>query len=356
MIKKMIKCLLVVLIPILMLSGCSATSATSAISKTVFQGNIEAGDVDINSKIPGRVIEIKVEEGQKIKKDEIIALIDSKDLVAKKDGLVAQSKAAEAGVNAAKSQYAAVEGQLSAVNAVLTKAKNGARSEDINKAQAAYDIMKKTYDRVATLHDSGAVSQAQLDEIQAKLTVATQDLHMAKTGARTEDIQAASGQVAAVEGTLAAAESNVIASEELFRQALAGICEIDTYLKDSAIKSPLDGIVTMVNSSEGEMVSTGMNIGTVTDISDIWIEIDVDEMNIIKFKEEQEVAIEVAAYNDKEFVGTVVRINQNPDFAIKKASNENGDFDLITYGVKVKIDNSEELFRPGMTAFVKIDE
>lgn len=353
MIKKMSKYLIIALLPILILSGCTSSNANS---KNVFQGNVEAEDTDINSKIPGKLIEIKVEEGEKVEEGQVIAVIDAKDLNAKKEGLVALSKAAEAGVNAAKAQYEAVEGQLAAAEATLEKAQKGARNQDINKAQANYDIMKKTYDRVKALYENGAASEAQLDEITTKLEVAEQTLDMAKEGARNEDIQAAKGQVAAVKGTLAAAESNVIASEEKYRQAIAGIDEVDTYIDDATIKSPINGILTMLNSSVGEMVSTGMNIATVTDFNNVWIELNVDETEISKFKEGNEVKVTFLAYEGEEFTGEIVRINKNPDFAVKKASNENGEFDLVSYGVKVKLDNSEELFRPGMTGLVEINE
>jgi len=353
MIKKMSKCLIIALVPILILSGCTSSSASS---KNVFQGNVEAEDIDINSKIPGKIIEIKVDEGERVEEGQIIAVIDAKDIVAKREGLIALSKAAEAGVNAAKAQHEAVKGQLSAVEATLEKAKKGARNQDINKAQANYDIMKKTYVRVKALYENGAASEAQLDEITTKLDVAEQTLDMAKEGARNEDIEAAKGQVAAVKGTLAAAESNVIASEEKYRQALAGIDEVSTYIEDASIKAPIDGILTMLNSNVGEMVSTGMNIATVTDFSDVWINLNVDETEISKFKEGNELKVTLLAYEGKEFKGTVVRINKNPDFAVKKASNENGEFDLVSYGVKVKLDNSEELFRPGMTGLVEIQE
>jgi HlyD family secretion protein len=345
-----------VLSVMLLFSGCAAQGEEAGKNPNEFQGTIEAEEVDINAKIPGRIEEIKVEEGQEIQEGDIIALIDIKDILAKKEGLVAQANAAKAGIEAAEAQYDAALGQLAAAQATLEKAVNGARSQEIAKAQANYDIMKKNYERVKALYEEGAVSKAQLDEIETKMNVALQDLNLAKEGARQEDIDAARAQVQAVSGTAAAAQSNIAAAREKYQQALAGVQEVDTYIEDATIKSPLSGLVTMLNVSKGELVSSGMSIATITNLQNIWVEIQVKETELSKFKEGQEVNVRVPAYKDQTFKGKVVRINKKPDFAVKKASNENGEFDLVCYGIKIKLDNSKQLLRPGMTAFVQLTQ
>lgn len=334
--KKLVAILAGVMTVAMAFSGCT----TSAAEKDYFQGTIEAEDVDINAKIPGRITEVAIEEGQTVEIDALIADVDARDLEAKREGVVALSKAAEAGVEASKAQ-------LEAANAVLSKAKAGARSQDIAKAQAAKDVLQKNYNRLKELYDNGAISLAQLEEVETKLIVAKETLDMAKEGARAEDIQAATAQVAA-------ATSGVIAAEEKYAQAVSGIKEVDTFLVDTHILSPLKGIVTSLNTSAGEMVSTGMNIATITNLDEIWVMINVDETEIAKFQEGQVVKVTTLAYEDQSFEGTVTRINQNADFAVKKASNENGDFDLVSYGVKVKLENPDHIFRPGMTAFVRL--
>lgn len=332
--KKLISVVAGAMAAMMLLTGCT----TSAAEKPYFQGVIESEDVDINAKIPGRIIEVSIEEGITLEAGQLVAKVDAKDILAKKEGIVALSKAAEAGVNAAKAQ-------LEAANAILNKANAGARSQDIKKAQAAYNVMKKNYDRLQELYETGAVSLAQVEEIETKMIVARETLNMAKEGARSEDIAAASAQVAA-------ATSGVIAAEEKYAQALAGIKEVDTFLEDTGIVSPLNGVVTSLNTSAGEMVSTGMNIATITNLDDTWVNINVDEVKIAKFNEGDVVKVTTLSYDDQVFEGTVKRINKNADFAVKKASNENGEFDLVTYGVKIQLDNTDHLFRPGMTAFV----
>lgn len=339
---------------LLVLSGCSV-NAQEGSDKSEFQGTLEARSVDINAKVPGKIEEMMVEEGQILNAGDPIALIDAKDLSAKKNGLSAQSQAALAGVGAAEAQLAAAQGQLQMAEAALQKAMNGARLQEITKAQANYDITQKSHDRIASLFSAGAASQAQLDEVETKLNIARQDLDMAKEGARKEDISAAQAQVAAANGSVAAAASNIVVAQEKYQQCMAGIQEVDTYLTDAAIKAPIGGIVTMINTDKGELVSTGMSLATITDLTDIWVELEVDEMQLPKFKEGQSVTVKVAAYKDQAFAGKVMRLNPNPDYAVKKASNENGEFDLVSYGIKIKIAESDTVLRPGMTAFVTVE-
>jgi len=68
--------------------------------------------------------------------------------------------------------------------------------------------------------------------------------------------------------------------------------------------------------------------------------------------EGQEVKVELLAFKEKEFKGTITTINKQPDFAVKKSTTENGNFDIVSFGVKVKLNNNDELLRPGMTATV----
>ncbi len=326
---------------VVLLGGC-AVNAQGGEERTSFQGTLEARSVDINTKVPGNIAQVLVEEGQTVKAGDPILTIDAKDLAAKKEGLSAQTQAAQAGVQAA-------EAQLQAAEAVLEKAKNGLRTNEITKAQANYDIIKKSYDRISSLFGAGAASQAQLDEVETKLNIARQDLDMAREGTRKEDISAAQAQVAA-------AASNVVVAQEKYQQAMAGVLEVDTYLTDASVTAPINGIVTMLNTDQGELVSTGMSLATLTDLSDIWVELEVDELQLPKFKEGQAVTVSVPAFKDKVFTGKVMRLNSNPDYAVKKASNENGEFDLVSYGIKVKIMASDVILRPGMTAFVEIKQ
>lgn len=390
------------------------------------QGIIETSEVNINSKVPGKVVQIYVQEGQEVKEGDPLVEISSEELQAKKKqaeaavaqaeaalkaskeqleqakagveaskGLVEQAKAgieaSKGKVNEANAGVKASEKQYEAATAVKDKANNGARTQEVAQAQAAYDIMKTSYDRVAKLVEKGAVSQQKLDEIKAQLEVAEQTLSMAKEGARVEDKQAATATSEQAAAGLEAsktrvdqAEAGLLASQAQLTQAMAGVesstallCqaqagveakeglvaqakgalqEVQAYLDAVIIKAPMDGTVTVINSEVGELVSTGTQIGIVSNLKGTWVKIDVKETDLGKISEDQEVVVKVPAYKDKTFVGHVTTINAEPNFAVKRATNENGDFDIVSFGVKVKLENQDELLRPGMSAYVQFKD
>ncbi|MDI3480654.1 MAG: HlyD family secretion protein [Tepidanaerobacteraceae bacterium] len=328
----------------LILTGCGTGKATEASlfdekDGIVSQGVIEAQEVSINSKIPGKIAKLYVAEGDEVKAGDILVEISSDEIKAKED----QAKAM---VNEAQAAYDAAKGQLEAAQAMLEKAKNGARKQEIAQAQASYDLWLKTYERVKKLYEKGAVSAQKCDEVKTQLEVAAQNLSMAKEGARSEDISAAQAAVVSAQAMEQAAKAKL-------QEAKGGLEEVRAYLKDTKITSPISGTVTELDADEGELVSTGMSIATVTDLNDMWVEVQVKETDISKIFLGQRVKVKIPAYPDEIFSGKVVRINQKPDFAVKRATNDNGSFDIQAFGVKIKLDNKNKVMRPGMTAFVQ---
>lgn len=278
----------------------------------IIQGNIKTEETDLNSKIPGVVDQILYEEGQPVKKGEPIIIISSESIEAKKHQ-------AEAAAAAAQAQY--------------QKALNGARSQEVAQAKAAYDLAEKTFQRIKTLYDQEAVSANTYDQVYAQYTAAKQVYEMAEQGAREED-------KAAAEALLAQAE----AAEE----------EVQSYLDDTVIRAPMDGIVTQLNVNVGELVSSGMPLATLTSNDKPYAEINVQETDLSLVHAGGDVWITIAAYPDEPIRGTIVNVNQKPDFATKRATNNNGEFDILSYGVKIELTESEHELYPGMTVLVNL--
>lgn len=389
----------------------------------IVQGVIETKEVNINSKVPGKVVKIFVEEGQEVKEGDALVEISSDELQAKKkqaEAALAQAQAAlkasqkqaeqaQAGVDAAKglveqaqagvdasaaklneaeAGVKASEKQYEAADAVKEKANNGARTQEVAQAQAAYDIMQKSYDRIAILVEKGAVSQQKLDEIKAQLEVAKETLSMAQEGARVEDKKAATATsemaaagleaartrveqataglnaskaqltqaMAGVESAnslLYQAQAGVEAKEGLVKQAQGALDEVNAYLESVVLKAPMEGTVTGINSEVGELVSSGTQIAIVSNLKGTWVEVSVPETNLGEISEGQEVTIKVPSYKDQAFTGHVSTINAEPNFAVKRATNDNGNFDIVSFDVKIKIDNENKMLRPGMSAYIQ---
>lgn len=334
------------------------------------QGVVESKEVSINSKLPGRIVKIYVEEGTEVKAGQLLVEIEDSNLEAKKVQADAQLKAAQAGfeaatieAEAAEAAHKAVMHQVEAAQSTLDKANNGARKQEIAQAQAAYDLWKKTYDRVAALYEKGAVSAQKLDEVKTQMDVAELQLSIAKEGARAEDksgaqaiVQSAASMAQAAAEKATMAKAGVKAAEQKVEMAKGVVQEVEAYLKDAKITAPIDGVVTVLNSHEGELVSSGMSIATVTDVKDSWVEVKVKETEVNQLSLNQKALLTVPGIPGKIFEGKIVRINQKPDFATKLATTDNGDFDIRAYGVKIRIDNIDMVLRPGQTGFVKFEK
>ncbi len=360
----------------------------------VTQGMVYAKDVSLNTKIPGRIVTLFVEEGQEVKAGDPIVEISSEELVAKESQLSALVEQAKAGVEASEAvlemangnytlAQARIEQATAGVNAsksqremaraVNNKATNGARTQQVAQAESAYTLWESTYNRAVILYDGGAISLQKLEEIKTQMEVSEQTLAMAKEGAREEDKDAAFAQLSMAESGVVASEAllsqaieganialaqvnqaqaGLLASQGKLEQAIAGLQEVQVYLKDTVIKAPMDGIVTTINSDEGELVSTGTSIGTVSNLDKCWVNVNLDEDKLNGLKEGQSVDVKLLAFEGQTFTGKVVTINKLPDFAIKKATNDNGNFDIISFGVKIELENYDETLRPGMTAII----
>lgn len=389
--------LVIVGIIIFSVAGVSVTAFSMHQNNTkegISQGLVYAKDISINSKIPGRIVKFYVEEGQSVKAGDLIVEISSEELEAKKLQLLAQVEQAKAGVEAAQAVVdmaqanynasqerihqaeagvQASKSQRDMASAVNSKAENGARTQEVAQAESAYNLWKSTYDRALVLYDGGAISKQKLEEIKTQMEVSEMTLSMAKEGARTEDKAAAAAQLnmaeagisansallnQAVEGSNAAlaqlnqAQAGLIAAQGKLEQAQAGLQEVEVYLKDTKIKAPIDGVITALNSDEGELVSTGTSIGTVSNLDKCWITVNLDEDKLASVEEGQIVKVKFLAFKDEVFEGKVITINKQPDFAIKKATKENGNFDIVSFGVKIELTNKEQRIRPGMTAII----
>lgn len=322
---------LAVLLAALFLFGCADKSDNTFPDIT---GTVEAKEVDINTKIPGRVVKILVKEGQQVKAGEVLVRIEDKDLKAKADQLKAQMEAAKASIQ--KAQVAAkLAGESSA--AAVQQA-----TATLEKAKANAALKRKTYERVKALFEADAAPQQKLDEAET-------------------DLKAAEAEVQYLEGKLAEAQANqlnlplreadVAAAKAQYNQAAAALGEVNINLAETVIKAPGSGTVTALNIEEGEMVSSGTPLLTVTDFSDNWVNVKVDQTRVAEIQMHQKAAITLLNAPAQKFTGEVININKKPEFATTRATNDRGEKDIVAYNVKIRL-NSPDL-QPGMQ--VKVD-
>lgn len=302
------------------------------------QSNVDMTDININTQIPGEIKEVKVKEGDTVKKGDVLFIINSDTLGAKQTQVKAQIEAANGQLNAAKAAR-------DAASAKLELAQNGARPEEIDQAKAGYDLAKVTYDRLKVLYDEKSIPKSDLDNAETQLKLASDKYDIAQKGARPEDIKAAQALVEQASGSLQAVEGQI-------KQAEGALNEVNVNINNATVVAPEDGVITQLNVEAGELVSTGMQLAVVTKTNEPSILCNVKETDLSKVDLNQEVSVKIPAYKDEEFKGKIVKINKNADFAVKRATNDNGEFDILSYGVKVELEDMNKPLRAGMTAFV----
>lgn len=329
--KLLVRTILVIVL-LVVSSGCS-----KEVEQKGLWGSVESKEVDINTKIPGRVISLLVKEGEEVKAGQNIARIDSRDLLAKLDQ--------------AKAQVQSLEAQMAqagiAVNLQDTTTKAGVQSSSAQMHNALVDLQlsEKNYKRAQELFNSGAIAEKNLDEARAKYQAAQNIFAQSKAAL-------AAAQADSSQGTQMSRENEAAVRGKLV-QAKAAVEELQILVDETEIKSPISGVVTSLVVEEGEMISSGMPLMTIMDPNNNWVNLKVKETELSNYKLHTKV---ILRGRDEKFKieGTVVDINKKPEFATYRATNERGETDIITFNVKVQVNS--DMLRPGMRFQVLAEE
>ena len=287
----------------------------------IVQGEIDTKTVDLSSKITGRVKEIKVQKGDTVKKGDILVILDTPDIEAK-------SAQADAAIELAQSKELEVY--------------NGARSEQramalntLNRAKSDLALAEKTYHRVKNLNAEGVVSNQKADEAytlyqksKQDVLVAQNNYNMLERGSRYEDKLMASANV---------------------KKAKSTKNEVQSYLNENVIKSPIDGQITELSVEEGELVGAGYTIITVVDLNDNWAVFNLREDMLPKIKMGTEFFIKVPAIGKKPIKVKVDYISAMGNFATWRATKIRGDFDLKTFEIHARPVEANPDLRAGMS-------
>lgn len=290
----------------------------------VIQGYVEVSEYRVSSKVPGRVLELRVKEGDYVKVGDTLAILDAPDVKAK----LAQAQSAE-----------------SAASAMDQMANNGARREQINgafallqQAKAGLDIAQKSYNRVQRLYDEGVMSAQKRDEafanykaLEAQVKAAQSQYDMAVNGARREEKLAAAAQV---------------------NRAKGAVQEVNSYINETMQLAQKEGEVSDVFPKVGELIGTGSPIMNISILDDMWGTFNVREDQLNGMQVGSTITAFVPAFN-KEIEMKVYYIKDQGSYATWKATKANGQYDLKTFEVKARPIKPFEGLRPGMSLIIK---
>jgi HlyD family secretion protein len=295
-------------------------------------GHVEATEVQVASEVGGRLVELRVAEGDRVKRGDLIARLDTRDT--------------EIQLARARAERAAADAQLRLLQA-------GSRGEDIRQAQAQVEAgeteaaaaqaeltaAEADLERFESLLRANAGSQKQRDDAKARADVAREHVRGAservraaregvarlRAGARPQEIDAARARVAGLDAQVASFEKSV---------------------KDAEVIAPVDGIVTTKVADQGEILAPRAPIVIVTDLDHAWANVFVPEPMIPRLKVGQSATVFTDA-GGQGLSGTVTFISPKAEFTPRNVQTADERSKLV-YRIKVTVDNSQGVLKQGM--------
>jgi HlyD family secretion protein len=357
-------------------------------NRIMVSGNIELNEVNIAFKTAGKLIERTVDEGDTVKKGQMIARLD-------RDQLVAQRERESASLDASESQLAQARtalqmqretlagdleqrrADLSANEARLAELENGSRPQEkadakavVDNAQAEVDRARKDWDRAQVLYKNDDISTAQYDQYRSRWESAAAMLKSARereglvlAGPRKEQIQAQAAQVERARGALKTSEANTLETrrrEQEITGRLADIARskanlalIDSQLADTVASSPVDGVVLVKAADVGEVLAPGTTVVTVGDIDHPWLRGYVNETDLGKVKLGARAKVTTDSYPGKVYDGRVTFISSEAEFTPKQIQTQQERVKLV-YRIKIEVENPKHELKSNMPADAEI--
>ncbi|MFV2055967.1 MAG: HlyD family secretion protein [Thiohalomonadales bacterium] len=289
------------------------------------QGQIEARQYNISSKVPGRINQVLVARGDQVLKDQLIFTLLSPELMAKLEQAKAGSEAAAA---------------------MAQEADKGARKQQVKaakdnweKARVATQLAAKTSQRISNLYNDGVISEQKKDEAltqleAAKLTesAAYQMYEMTKQGTRAETRKA---------------------TQEKARAAKEAVNEVKAYADETRVKSWHSGEVEQVLLRSGEVAPAGFPVVSILDMEDVWAIFHVREDQLVNYTQETIFSARIPALGEKIYQFKVSYVSVMGDYATWRATDTSKGFDMRSFEVEARPIQAIENLRVGMSVLVQ---
>jgi len=338
------------LLPLLVIVAVAgaATYAYRQIGPTplVLTGIVTTNDVIVGPQIGGQIAQLLVNDGDTVKKDQLVALIAPDELKADTtyfsqnvEGLSSQVRESEAAlrfqerqmtdqIHQAESTLASVEAQASAAAA------------DLEQAQL-------TYSRTQNLAQQKVASAQELD--QARTAVASAQAKLDALKKQVEAQRATLAMAHSNQEQIAVRRSQVQANEHMQAAATAQRAKADVRLRYTEIHAPIDGIVDVRAVRVGEIVVPGQPLVTLINPDDLWVRIDVEESYIDRVRIGDMLTVRLPSGAERQ--GTVFYRGADPSFATQRDVSRTKR-DIKTFEVRLRLDNKDRRLAVGMTAYV----
>lgn len=382
--------LIVPLVALLLLGGAQAYRfwTRGPESALLASGTIETTEVDVSFKIPARVVERPVDEGDRLKPGELVGRLESRELEAEVDRLRAALQATETRVPQLRTEIAWLEeltrariadahASLAAREEKLTELRNGSRPQDLQKAwaevreaKAVMENAQADFRRMDFLFGEGGIAEQNRDAARTSYEVAVERhknalerLDLVKEGPRQEEIRRAEAEVRQAKAGLLLAQTGefeitrkrqeMATLQASIARDRAALAAAEVQLGYTVLRSPQAGVVLRKHVEPGEMIAAGTPAVTIADLSNIWLKIYIPEPQLGRVKLGQTAEITTDSYPGKIYRGKVTFISSEAEFTPKNVQTREERVKLV-FAVKIAVDNPNQELKPGMPADARI--
>jgi HlyD family secretion protein len=351
-------------------------------SRLHVSGNIELTQVDISFKVPGKLIERTVDEGDLVKPGMLIARIDREQMESQRirDSAVvasAQSQLTQMQTSIAlqretlESDVALRKAEQRAAQAKLDELLAGSRTQEVQQARAAVADAKAQneqarldWDRAQELFKNDDISKAQYDQYRMRLDSTSAILRQAQEreamvveGPRKEDIESAKADVARAAAAVRLSEANhlelkrkeedLVAHRADIERSRAQVAMTDSQLNDTVVRSPISGVVLVKSAEVGEVLAAGTTVVSIGDVDHPWLRGYINERDLGRIKLGDKALVTTDSFPGKTYPGRVSFIASEAEFTPKQIQTQEERVKLV-YRIKIELDNPQHELKSNM--------
>jgi multidrug resistance efflux pump len=323
------------------------TARTSGDLKLI--GTVDANEVLVSAKIPGRLQTLSVEEGQEVKAGDLMAVVESDDLAAAEMAARANVQSDQAKLLETVDTQRQNAGEVSSA-AINAEAQVKASEAALLQAQANLEHQKADTSRTVALAKQGIASEQASEEAATSLQASQAAVETARSNVAAA--QAALKQAHAHELLAQVSQRTVASTRGMVQNAKALATQANVELGYAKVYAPVAGPVNVLAARQGEVLAAGGTIATIMDLSQTWVYAPLPETQADAVQIGD--SLRVAMPSGASVQGKVIAKSAEADFATQRDINGGRKRDIKTVRLKLLIPNPEEKFVPGMTADVYI--
>jgi HlyD family secretion protein len=339
-------------------------------------GTVEADDIRVGSRLGGRVSQVLVREGDRVRAGQPLVRFEAADLAARRDDARAAIERARAELDKAVNgsrpeEIAAARAETESAAARAARATNGSRVEEIQHAEAqlaAADadlgVARATLDRIRDLAEVGVVSRQALDEADASFKrargqrdAAAERVGLLRSGSRREEIDEARGDYERALARQRLVErgtrrEDVASAKAELDRALAGLEKVEADAGELEVRAPADAVVELLQVRPGDLVAAGSSVATLVELDRLWVRVFVPEPQLGGVQLGDDVRVSGGAGTGETFAGRVEFVATQGEFTPRNVQTREERTHLV-FAVRVRILEPGP-FRPGMAAEVAL--